>query len=174
MNKAIALSVLAVASIAGVASAQITNGSFETGDFTGWSQFGDTSFTGISAGGIDGVNYAAFGPINGVGGISQIIAANVGDQLTVGFWLYNDGFTPNSFSADFDGATLMSYTDGGFSDWTHYSFNVTIANANPTLSFSFYDNPAWIRLDGVTVTPAPGAAAALGLAGLGAARRRRR
>ncbi|MFT3686635.1 MAG: hypothetical protein QM783_17240 [Phycisphaerales bacterium] len=180
MNKAIALSVLATATFAGIASAQVTNGSFETGDFTGWSQFGDTSATfvydsgAVGVTGQDGVYSGFFGSIFGVGGISQVVSVNAGDSVTLSFWLANLGGTPNSFSVSFDGNTLMSFSNGPGMGYTHYSFDVTVGASNPTLSFSFYDEPSYILLDNVTVTPAPGAAAALGLAGIGAARRRRR
>lgn len=54
----------------------LVNGSFETGDFTGWMQFANTGFTSVtgSFGGIDpedGSFQAAFGPIGSPGGILQ-------------------------------------------------------------------------------------------------------
>ena len=144
MKRSVCLFALVLASsFASVASADlVANGGFETGDFTGWTQFGDTSFTFVfdpNGGPVyDGSYSAAFGPLNGIGGIGQILAANAGDQCQVDFWLSNLGGTPNYFEADFDGAVLVSLTnDPGFG-YTHFSYNVTVASANPALVFDYY------------------------------------
>src|SRR5882724_10870417 len=57
----------------------VTNGSFETGDFTGWTQVGNTGFGGVEcpgapfAGPGDGNCDAFFGPVGSTGGITQTL-----------------------------------------------------------------------------------------------------
>jgi MYXO-CTERM domain-containing protein len=186
MKKTI-FAVTAVALAAAAANAQLTNGGFETGDFTGWSQFGDLSFTGVTSGTLNGVGpqegafHAYFGPI-GSGGISQAIAANTGDTLTITFMLgnnpYNSPFPDDSVSVDVGGVNLAAATNVGSLNYGGLSFTLTSPVDNPVLSFTFHNAPDYWLLDNVAVnvtqTPAPGAAAVLGLGGLAAGRRRRR
>src|SRR5689334_4677324 len=51
--------------MAGRANANlVANGDFETGDFTGWAQFGDTSFSGVDGTAPQAGSFAAFfGPL---------------------------------------------------------------------------------------------------------------
>jgi hypothetical protein len=149
----------------GAAGCTIVNGDFETGDFSGWTQVGDTSFTtvwtnlsddGVTAphGGTHGAEFGA-GPPNG-GGIQQTIPAHVGDHVTLGFWYAVPGGAPNLFRAEFDGQTLVTFTDDTATPvWTHFTYNVTVANANPALTFTFYNVPSWTNLDDVTVCISP-------------------
>src|SRR5205814_9840930 len=87
----------------------VTNGSFETGDFTGWTQTGNTGFSGVEcpgapfAGPGDGNCDAFFGPVGSVGGITQNIATVAGVRYFIGFDFGPDGRTPSSFSATFGG-----------------------------------------------------------------------
>jgi hypothetical protein len=152
----------------------LTNGSFETGDFSGWAQFGDTSYTGVSAGCYDagcpsdGADLAYFGQVYDVGGISQTLATGAG--------LYNISFdlSNNSgafFSADFGGANLLLNPPG--EGVTHYSFTNVAASGPTTLSFSTLDVPAYYTLDNISVTagvPEPASWALMigGFFGLGA------
>jgi len=163
--------------IAASASAElVVNGNFETGDFSGWTQWGDPSYSG--ANGVyspAGPGVAFFGPVGGFGGIYQDIATVVGEQYTFSFDLSMQDGTPNSFFANFGGLEVMSYTDSGGFGWTHYSFDVIASDATSQIKFGFYNSPAFMFLDNVSVTatPAPGAIALLGAAGLVGSRRRR-
>ena len=167
---AMAAVALALAGAAQASAANLlTNGSFETGDFSGWSQFGDTSYTGIASSlyqpSTDGAFQAAFGPIFGYGGISQAVGS-AGHAYTVSFDLGNaDGY---GASVVFGGQTLL--TDPPVEGFTHYSFTVTALD-NSGLSFSFFNPPAWYTLDNVSVqagaVPEP-ASWALMLGGFGA------
>src|SRR6266404_9344680 len=79
----------------------VSNGGFETGNFAGWSQQGNTGFTGVagcfsSTCPHSGSFQAYFGPIGSTGGINQTLATDAGSTYTVDFWLANDGGSPNS------------------------------------------------------------------------------
>src|SRR5216110_1829080 len=88
------------------AQAAVVNCGFETGDFTGWTQTGNTSFDGVTCPGpgptVRGGNCSAFfGPVGSTGGITQTISTTPGGTYTVFFSLLTDGGTPSSFEADF-------------------------------------------------------------------------
>ncbi len=159
----------------------LINGGFETGDFTGWTQFGNTGFTGVIGPSTapDGGNYMAyFGPIGSPGGISQDVATTPGTRYTVSFYLMNDGGTPSSYKADFGGNVLVSEVNPGLFGWTHFSYTVLAAANTSVTDLTFQQNPAYFYLDNVSVvqtTPEPGVygVLALGLAGLIIAMRRR-
>src|SRR5436305_6063044 len=106
---------LAFASTGSALAANIVNnGSFETGDFTGWTLSGNTGFTGVEcpgapfAGPGDGNCDAFFGPVGSTGGITQNLATVAGVRYFIGFDFDPDGGTPSSFSATFGGTTLIS------------------------------------------------------------------
>ena len=78
------------------ASAQnlLSNGSFETGDFSGWTTGGNFEFTTVISGPYyaysgaqDGNFYAVMGPVGGDGTLSQTFADNAGTLCTLSFWL---------------------------------------------------------------------------------------
>jgi hypothetical protein len=162
------------AGMAANAAELVTNGSFETGNFSGWTQFGDTSFTGVggcvgSACPTDGVDLAYFGSVNDVGGISQTLATGAG-LYNISFDLSNDQGA--SFTADFGGVTLL--VNPPQEGTTHYSFTDIAVSGSPTLTFSFQDVPSYYTLDDVSVTaagvpePASWALMLTGFFGLGA------
>src|SRR5207342_1372158 len=73
---------------AAVANANlVTNGGFETGDFTGWTNGGNTGFTGVDPGIQHSGTYGAFfGPIGSNGFLSQTLATTAGGVYTLSFW----------------------------------------------------------------------------------------
>ena len=191
MNKlvriALTLSVLVLGTVgfAHAGSNLVTNGSFETGDFTGWTLSGDTTFTGVCdvstcPGGFapeDG-NYAAyFGPVGDTATISQTIATTPGDEYSLSFFLANPvGGTPNYFSVTF-GNSSFSFTNFGVAfGWQQFTLTTVATTDQTNLSFTFRNDPSYWFLDNVTVqqsggsTPEPGTlvlfgSGALGLAG---------
>lgn len=186
-SRSIAGCLAAVALIASVAANavphEVSNGGFETGDFTDWTQFGDTSFSGVDTFAPHSGTYAAFfGPVGFPGGIFQTIETTPGRDYTIDFWLMNEAdvsgsATPNFFSFNWDGgAAEFTLTDAPASGYTHYSFLLPATSTSTDLRFSFEHGPAFWDLDDVSTTvPEPGSLALVTLAGglVALARRRR-
>ncbi len=166
---------LAVTS-AGASAELVSNGGFETGDFTGWTQFGNTGFTGVGGGSPHSGSFQAFfGPIGSTGGIFQTLATTPGGTYDVDFWLRNLGGIPSSFEFNWDGgAAELSLVNPGAFPYTQHSFSLVASSASTALRFTFRQDPAFFFLDDVSAVPEPGVLAllALGLVGLAVSRYR--
>ena len=106
---------LTIALIAGIAcpgystAGIVTNGGFETGDFTGWAISGNTDFVGVITGIAHSGDFAAyFGPDGSPGYLSQTLATTAGTSYKLSFFLASDGQTPSDFQVTFGGATFES------------------------------------------------------------------
>src|SRR5664279_4841911 len=125
------LAALAMFASVAVHANLVTNGGFETGDFTGWSVFGAGAFDGVDGSVPQSGTYAAFfgEPVLAPSGISQTLATTAGKLYTVTFWLANEvdvtgNGIPNSFAFNWNGgAAELSLTDvAGPTPYTLYSF----------------------------------------------------
>ena len=145
----------------------LTNGSFETGDFSGWDTGGNFEFTQVVSGPFSvypgaqqGNFYAVLGPVGSDGTLSQSFADVAGAFYTLSFWLNAVGDDPSDFSVYVDGTQLYAANDpntGG--NWTQFALSFT-GTGHDTVSFAFRDDPGYIALDNVSVatylsTPEP-------------------
>jgi len=160
----------------------VVNGGFETSDFTGWTQTGDTGFSGVVCSASPSTSIqsgncsALFGPVGALGGISQTLATLAGATYDISFWLLPDGGDPSQFIFNWDGgaAELSLSSMPGSPAFIHYQFELAASSANTSLSFSFRDDSGFLVLDSVTVNPAatavpePGSLALISLALLAA------
>jgi len=157
----------------------LANPGFETGDFTGWTQFGNTrpdhSF--VSGPGSypgwdewlprNGSHFAALGAANGGLILSQTFATTPGESYLFGFHLGSDGETPNSFVATWNGSIIAQLVDQPETpghDLIHgppaaayrsYNFSVVATGATTTISLQSANEQGWWALDDASVMPLP-------------------
>src|SRR4029077_10049470 len=82
------IAVLASAAVSAHAQNLLTNPGFETGDFTGWTLSGDTSFCSVSTQHPHSGSFSArLAGLPGTGFLDQTITTVVGQSYHVDFWL---------------------------------------------------------------------------------------
>jgi hypothetical protein len=136
----------------------LQNGDFETGDFTGWSLFGETNFCDVTTNAAyiySGVYGARLGPSGGLGELSQSISTGTTASYDLSFWLDNFGSTGNEFAASWEGGTLFDNTNVSTFGWVNPEFKVTSFKPKSTLQFGFQNNPSYFGLDEIRLTPTP-------------------
>ena len=151
------VAVLLVGAPTALATNLVTNGSFETGDFTGWSQSGLEGVVSgpfyVYSGAEDGTFYSIWGNVGSDGQISQSFSDTAGQHYTFSFWFAAVGDNPSDFSASWDGTQVYSQSNpntGGA--WTLFSFD-EVGTGSDTITFIGRDDPTVMALDNVSVSP---------------------
>jgi hypothetical protein len=132
----------------------VTNGGFETGNFNGWTQSGNTGFTLVYSSDSHGGAYDAWlGPVGSDGHLTQNISTVAGQHYELDFWLSNDGGVQNDFGVSWNGTTLSpQFLNLGSQPYTEYKFDVVGGGPSSSLEFTFRQDPAYLHLDDVSVT----------------------
>ena len=172
---------LAVAAPANAAVELITNGGFETGDFTGWTLSSNNNATAVNSGNpFEGLFDARLRTNNsGIRTISQSVATNAGYSYQLTYALRNSG-NPNPVDS-FDvvtGATTVSFGDRAQFGYTQFTQNFIGQAGSTNVLFSYlHPTDGSFQLDDVSVQvvpePASWAMLLVGFALVGVAARRR-
>ena len=195
--------VLAMAGAAAISSAQIeltTNGGFEAGDTSGWDSFPTlgSSFNVTSDANSGDFAGELFNDVEASGALIKqanigVGVVNPGDEITISFAAKgstaNGGVVFAEFFSEIDGGgvSMSEILSGGplplTDTYQMFSFTTNAASdvsGGVTLQFgaitgAVQDSVAVLFIDDVSVTviPAPGAVALLGVGGVVATRRRR-
>lgn len=176
------------------------NRGFELGDVSGWASFPTSDSTFVASGDAFSGNFSGELTNNASGSSAVIKQANIGigqvsagQEVMISFWAKGNagpgGVSFAEFFSEVDGGGVSSAVLlGGAplfvgSDWSFYSFTTTAGpdvSGGVTLQFAavtgaFDGSTMQLQVDDVSVSivPAPGALAMLGLGGVLAGRRRR-
>ena len=177
-RNAVLVSTLAL--VAGPSHASlITNGDFETGNYTGWTLTNAEIYDGVCRTGsqmgaaicdVHGGLYAmSFGHAGAVTSFTQTLATYAGQDYTLSFWLANDNAQDapvTTFQVLWNGVSIYSLASPQPSfAYTQLTFAVKATGSSTVLEFRAQQDPSQWFLDDVTVnTPEPGSALLLGAA----------
>jgi len=131
----------------------VANCGFETGDFTGWIQSGDPTYTTV-----DGAlpHSGAFalttGPGTSLGCITQYLDTPTFSSYNLSFWRQNTG-QPNELQVYWNGSLVMDWSYVADVAYQQVSFqNLPTPGATTELDFCFYNPPSYFHFDDVVAS----------------------
>jgi hypothetical protein len=148
--------VLASPLLAHASPITINNPGFETGNFSGWitTPAGSGSLFGVDGGPHSGSFAAFFAGVSAgsYDSIAQTLLTTPGTDVTVNFWLRNDGHFPNDFQALWNGVLVSDILSANAFAYTQFSFTAPATSAFSTLEFRAYNVPLFYFLDDISAT----------------------
>jgi subtilase family serine protease len=141
----------------------VQNGGFEAANFTGWILSGNTAYTSVTSGNSQfvhsGTYGAELGPSGSLGYLSQTLPTVAGQNYLLSVWMDSPNMsgtlTPNEFSVSWNGSIIFDKLNIGKIGWTNLQFIVTATSSSTVLQLGFRDDPYYLGLDDISVTPVP-------------------
>ncbi len=141
----------------------VQNGGFEAGTFANWTQSGNTAYTTVTSGNSQFVHSgtcgAALGPSSSLGYISQTLPTFAGQNYLLSLWVDSPNIsgtlTPNEFRVSWNGNIIFDQSNMGKIGWTNLLFIVSATSSSTVLQLGFRDDPYYLGLDDISVTPIP-------------------
>ena len=137
----------------------LQNGSFETGNFSDWTLSGNTNDTVVvesSAYTYAGAFGVQSGALDSPVSISQALATAPGQAYLISCWVSNpEGATPNEFLVTWNGSSLVNVTNIIATNWINLQATGVATGASSILAFVLQDNPGYLGLDDISVSPLP-------------------
>jgi hypothetical protein len=156
----------------GIGLAEIGNGGFEFGNFTGWVQSGDLEYTEVADASVyypvhSGGHVGLFGPWPDLGFLAQTLATVPGESYTLRFWLQNGAFNgsgelwgqgenPRRFLVYWNGGLIWDVTQEDFDNqeflYREFVFESLVATSIATeLKFGFNNETDYWLIDDISV-----------------------
>jgi hypothetical protein len=136
----------------------VSNGGFETGDFSGWTRSGDTGATDVRSGSPDGriirsgMHAAELGTIWGPGYLTWTLATTAGVGYTLDFWLSHPSTsTGTEWLVQVGDNTLADVHDAPNFLYEEFRYGFTATSSSTQLQFGFVEPLASFYLDDVSV-----------------------
>jgi hypothetical protein len=139
-----------------VGNATIQNGGFEAGNFSFWTTSGNFASCSVvsSPTYIHSGNFGAqLGPSGSLGFLSQSVPTIPGQFYLISCWVNSDGETPSEFLVSWNGGTLFDKVNNTSSGWSQVKLIAPATTSSTVLEIGFRDDPGYIGLDEVVVTP---------------------
>ncbi len=141
-------------SLRSAAMAQIINGSFETGDFTGWGA--DQEGAAVTTDPLyvhSGIYGVELGTVGTMGHLTQTLATVPGSDYLVSLWLDNPSAgIPNAFQVTWNQTVLYDSLNLTNQAWTNIQLTVTASTPNDILQLAFRHDLDFLGLDDINVT----------------------
>jgi hypothetical protein len=135
----------------------IVNGGFETGNFNGWTLWGDSGTTGVSnTVPVHSGTYAAYFRHSGsVGGIMQNLSTTVGQSYTLSLWLDHPftGDTGTEYQVSIGGTIVDDQFNMPSIPYTPFTYTYTATTTTTTIRLGFLEPAGFFYVDDVSFTP---------------------
>lgn len=138
----------------------VTNGGFETGDFSGWSTAAAPAGSDFSVfaqphSGAFSVKFSADAGQHDT--MLQVLPTTSGQQYTLEFWVLNYGVGDDSLQVLWEGGTALDLTPVStpLESWEFISVPLAATANGSELRFRVFDTISTVLIDDVSVQPVP-------------------